>query len=303
MTLRLRNADKILAYNSGPGTVEPRSFVLPSQTSEVVMTVEVRSLPRTLAAIAAELEMDEATYVTVDQIRAIAARHGISSQPRDIAWRLRQHGWLLPTESQGVWEFAPASHAGPYGRGDVFAVLNGNLARRPDRDLRVALISALWLHGWAERPPSKHEVTAAPGSQVSAGLTRTYRILRFDPHLPPVKHKNTPAEAPATILAHIAARPSHISSWEAVRLALPELADASTPEQLRDEMAGRPVAVGARLGYLLHGAAPDLVRDAGLEPARGVTRFGSGPTRRFNSHWNVADTMLPFDPADIGAAG
>jgi predicted transcriptional regulator of viral defense system len=268
------------------------------------MTVEARSLPRVLAAIAAELEMNEATFVTLDDIRRIAEDHGFSSSARDIAWRLRRHGWLLPTESSGVWEFAPASHAGPYGRGDVFAELDGALSRNPNQDLRIALVSALWIHGWSERPPSKHEIAAAPEAKVTSGLRRTYRIVRFDSRLPAARRRRrTPVEAPATILAHLAVHPAHVSSWEAIEFALPELADNTTADQLREEMTGRPAAVSARLGYLLHNLAPKLVRNAGLKPAPTLTRFGSEPaSRRFNSYWNVADTILPFDPAEIGIA-
>lgn len=262
------------------------------------MTVEVRSLPRALAAVTAELEMNEATFVTLEQITEIAARHDIASSPRDIAWRLRKHGWLLPTATRGVWEFAPAAHAGAYGKGDVFAEFDGALARRPDQDLRVAVTSALWLYGWSERPPSRHEISARPGASVPKGLSTTYRVLRFSSNLPPSTPKGRPTESPPTILVHMATHPSNVSTWEPLANSLYDIAQATTANELRAEMSGRPAAVGARLGYLLHGVVPQLVRDAGLQPTRTVTRFGaaSSPTRRFNSHWNVADSLLPFDP-------
>ena len=269
------------------------------------MTVQARSLPRVLAAVAAELERNEAAYVTIDDIRRIAEDHGFSSSARDIAWRLRKHGWLLPTATSGIWEFAPAAHAGPYSRGDVFAELDGVLSRNPGQDLRIALVSALWIHGWTERPPSKHEVSASRDAKVPSGLRRRYRIVRFDSHLPPAKQRRrqTPVEAPATILAHIATHPAHISTWEAIEFALADLAENTTADELREDVRGRPAALSARLGYLLPGIEPRLVRDAGLKPARQLVRFGSAPaSRRFNSNWNVADTILPFDPAELGAA-
>lgn len=268
------------------------------------MTVQARSLPRVLATVVAELEMDEAAFVTIDDIQRIAKDRDISSSPRDIAWRLRQQGWLLRTETSGVWEFAPAAHAGPYGRGDVFAELDGALSRNPGQDLRIALVSALWVHGWSERAPVRHEVSASLDAKVASGLRRTYRVMRFDSHLPPVtERRRTPVEAPATILAHVATHPAHVSSWEAIEFALPDLVENTTADQLREEVNDRPRTVSARLGYLLHGIAPTLVRNAGLEPSPQLVRFGSEPTsRRFNTHWNVADTILPFDPAQLGAA-
>lgn len=267
------------------------------------MTVEARSLPRVLATVVAELEMAEAAYVTLDEIERIAKDRDIASSPRDIAWRLRQHGWLLRTETSGIWEFAPAANAGPYSRGDVFAELDGVLARNPGQDLRIALVSALWIRGWTERTPSKHEIAASRAAKVASGLRRTYRVVSFDSHLPPDTHRRrTPVEAPATILAHIAAHPAHVSSWEAIEFALADLVENTTANQLRQELVGRPGTVSARLGYLLHGIAPRLAQDAGLKPSPQLVRFGSEPaSRRFNSHWNVADTILPFDPAQLGA--
>jgi predicted transcriptional regulator of viral defense system len=266
-----------------------------------MMTVEVRSLPPTLAAVVADLELDEASYVTLGQIREIAQRYGISSHAGDLAWRLRRNGWLLPTPRRGVWEFAPAAHGGRYGRGDVFAVLRGELDLRPDEDIRVGLVSALWLRGWAERPPSRHELTTAADAPVSTGLGRVYRILRFGSHSTPDRLRGLPVESIASTLVHAAARPAHVSGWEAVEQALPDLVAATSPEQLREEVSGRPSAVAARLGYLLQGVAPDLVREAGLQPGAGTTRFGprSGETLRFDSDWNVVDTILPFDPAAV----
>ncbi len=248
--------------------------------------------------------MNEAAYVTIDDIRRIAEDHGFASSARDIAWRLRRHGWLLTTETSGIWEFAPAAHAGPYSRGDVFAELDGALSRNPGQDLRIALVSALWIHGWTERPPSRHEVSASRDAKVSSGLRRSYRIVRFDSHLPPAKQRRrTPVEAPPTILAHIATNPAHVSTWEAIEFALADLVENTAADQLREEASGRPAAVSARLGYLLHGIAPKLVRNAGLKPARQLVRFGSEPASlRFNSQWNVADTILPFDPAQLRAA-
>jgi hypothetical protein len=243
--------------------------------------------------------MDEATYVTLEQIADIAERYEIASSPRDIAWRLRKNGWLLSTPTRGVWEFAPGAHAGAYSKGDVFAEFDGALARRPDSDLRVALVSALWLYGWSDRPPSRHEISAAPGAPVPKGLVTTYRLLRFESKLPPARPKGRPMESPATLLVHMASRPSHVSSWEPLWDSLYDIAQATSAGDIRAEMAGRPASVGARLGYLLHGAAPRLAKEAGLRRTGAVTRFGSAssPAKRFNPQWNVMDSLLPFDPA------
>jgi predicted transcriptional regulator of viral defense system len=267
------------------------------------MTVDVRTLPRTLATIAAELELDEASYVTIDRIADIAHRHGIASEPRNLAYRLRKSGWLLDTPSRGVWEFAPAVNAGPYGRGDTFALLRGLLDRRSMAGARVCLVSSLWLRGLSERPPSRHEICLPPGTRAPVGLKAEYRVVHFDPHLPHVRLRGLPVEAPATTLTHLAAHPVHVTSWEAIVMALPNLAAKTTADELRIELKRRPPTVAARLGYLLEGVAPQLVREADLRPTATVTRYG--PTHahgRFNSRWNIADSLLPVDPTTLDAA-
>lgn len=266
------------------------------------MTVDVRTLPRTLATIAAELELDEASYVTLDQIADIAHRHGIASEPRNLAWRLRKSGWLLDTASRGVWEFAPAVNAGPYSRGDTFALLRGLLERRSMAGARVCLVSSLWLRGLSERPPSRHEICLNPGTRPPTGLKAEYRVLRFDSRLRPAHLRGLPVEAPATTLVHLATHPAHVSSWEAIVMALPDLAAATTADELRIEVNHRPPTVSARLGYLLEGVAPNLVQEADLRPTPTVTRIGPPEApARFNSRWNIADNQLPVDPTTLTA--
>lgn len=262
------------------------------------MTADVRVLPRALASIVADLEFEEATVVTADRIAELAARHGLTSSVRDLAWRLRRNGWLLQTGHRGVWEFAPGAHAGPYGRGDVFAVLRAEQDLDPQGDLRACLDSALWLRGLADRAPSMHQVTTPTGQHVRAGLARTYNVIRFNSNLPAQDLRGLKVEAPATTLVHAGAKPGRVQSWETIEGALVDLADATTEDNLVAELSGRPASVKARVGYLLSGVAPDLVEKAGLVPAAGVTWFGprNRPTVRFNSRWQVADTLLPFDP-------
>lgn len=267
------------------------------------MTADVRVLPRALASIVADLELEEASFVTQDRIAELAARHGLTSSVRDLAWRLRRNGWLLQTGHRGVWEFAPGAHAGPYGRGDVFAVLRAEQDLGPRKDVRICLDSALWLRGLAERAPSTHQVTAPTGQHVPAGLARTYKVTHFDANLPAEDLGGLKVEAAATTLVHAAAKPGHVRSWETIETALVDLAAATTDRDLATELGGRPASVRARVGYLLSGVASDLVDAAGIVPARGVTWFGprDRPAVRFNSRWQVADTLLPFDPTTLSA--
>ena len=72
-----------------------------------------RTIPPSLGPILTELELDAPQVVTLAELAALATRTGIGTEPRVVADRMRKLGWLLPTETAGVWEFAPAAHAGP----------------------------------------------------------------------------------------------------------------------------------------------------------------------------------------------
>lgn len=254
-----------------------------------------RRLPAALAAITEQLELEEASHITLERIADLARAHGIKSKPSDLAWRLKQLGWLLPTSTRGVWLFAPAAHAGPYSRGDDWATLRGVLERRPDLDVRVSLVSALWLLGLSERAPSRHELSGpAPANRLPAGLTKTYRYTRFDARLPPITLQGLAVQDPATLLVHIATRPTLVTSWDAVENALPVLAAQTTPEALTTELQGRTASVEARLGYLLSATAPDLSDMLRLRRPPHTVRMGphhsSRPTK-YNARWNIADGL------------
>lgn len=260
-----------------------------------------RRLSAALAVVVEQLEYEQASYVTLERVGEIAREHGIKSAASDLAWRLRREGWLLATPVAGVFEFAPAAHAGPYGRGDDWAVLKGSLERRPGLDVRACLVSALWLMGLSERAPSTHEVCGpAPGSSDPVGLAKVYRRLRFASRLGPVLVDEVPLEDPATLLVHVAAHPTHVSSWDAIENALPVLATRTDVERLAVELEGRSQSTAPRLAYLLSGVAPEVAEKLRVRRPRTTIRvgtYGPGAPARYNSQWNVADSLIPFDPA------
>jgi len=264
------------------------------------MTDIQRTLSRGLADIVSDLELTQPTLVSLSDLRELRLRHQVKTPERELARRLRNSGWLLRTARSGVYEFAPGSHAGPYGHGDPFVALRAQLRSTPDLPARVSLLSSLWLHGWIDRSPTRHQVALPPGRAVPSGLQRDFDLAHFDPRLPAADHQRLPVEAPATVLVHLATRPAHVTNWSLVRQALPDLVDHVDAHDLRRELAQRPRSVQARLGYLITGVAAALVDDVGLARSAGVTWFGPrGKVVRFNSRWNVADTTLPFDPSAL----
>jgi hypothetical protein len=296
------------------------------------MTAPARTVSRGLAGVLAELELAQPTVVSLAEITAVAGRVGLKTPPAVIADRLRRGGWLLPTGQRGMYEFAPAAHAGPYGHGDPFLTLRAARTAR-EFEASIALQSALWLRGLCDRAPDRHELAAAPGAAVPDAVIRQMRVVRFRAQLPPQLLDGLPVHHAASVLVHLASRPAAVRNWAVFAESLPDLVALAAPADglpgsvargalaaggsssraagrgpelgaLLAELAGRPRAVAARLAYLLGGAAPELADLLQPRPAAGVVYFGPRePTRRFSSRFNVADTLLPFDPGQLRPSG
>lgn len=262
-----------------------------------------RDVPLSFAPVIAHLELEEAFLVTMDDLEAILERTSTSTATRLVAKRLRDRGWLLPTETPGVWEFAPGSHAGPIGRGHPFReVLAASLAHG-DLDIAVCLASALWTHRLLDRAPSKPEVAVPKGARIPKGLARAARVVRYDRRLPTVELRGTPVHRLESVLVHLADRPADVASWGGIRDALPELVARVDREALEHELEDRPATVGTRLAYLTQALAPDFAERV-ANPGHGKVWFGPrAPLKRHDARFDVADTVLPFDPAKLSPKG
>jgi predicted transcriptional regulator of viral defense system len=259
------------------------------------MTTPTRSLSRQLAPLVAELELRQPTLVTLRELAILAEEAGLRTPAKVVAARLRATGWLLPTGQRGVYEFAPGAHAGPYGHGDPFIGLRAALL--VEHHPVIALQSALWLHGLAERAPDRHELAVPVGTAVPTHMKRQMRVVHFSARLLPAHIDQLPVHQPATILVHLATKPGDVRGWVTFAEAFSELAARSTADDLEQELKHRPSTVRPRLAYLLGGVAP-AVADC-LQPTRppSVTWFGRSRTsRRYDKRFNVADGLLPFDP-------
>jgi predicted transcriptional regulator of viral defense system len=263
------------------------------------MTVPPRTLSRGLAQLVAGLELRQPTLVSLDDLARLADEAGLRTPAKMLAQRLRETGWLLPTAQRGVYEFAPGSHAGPYGHGDPFIDLRAAMLLDHNATT-VALVSALWLYGLTDRAPDLHEVAVPTNVAVPESIRRRLRVVHFSARLPPAIVEKLPVHQPATILTHLATKPGDVRSWAAFADSLPELTDRTSIEELQTELRDRPGAVRPRLAYLLSGVAPKIADQ--LQPSRpaNVTWLGrSRVSRRFDRRFNVADGLLPFDPREL----
>lgn len=268
------------------------------------MSPVTRTLPAYLAPIVEELELDQAELVTMAHLRHIIQRRSLKTGAARIAAELRGRGWLLSTGAQGVWEFAPGAHAGPYGHGQPFRAVQAAMLAYPEIQMSVCLNSALWARGLLDSTPDRPEVAMKPGVRVPEPLRRSCRVMKFEARLLTDKLHGVLVHAPATILVHLAARPTDVRSWGLVIEALPDLVaevlEVGGQELLEVELETRPGTARTRLAYLIEGVAPSLARD--LTPRdHGVVWFGrrTEPTKRFHPSLQVVDTILPMAPSQL----
>jgi transcriptional regulator with AbiEi antitoxin domain of type IV toxin-antitoxin system len=252
-----------------------------------------RTIPASLAPVLEQLELEQADLVTMSRLDELVRSAGVRTQTRTVAARLRERGWLVPTGQRGVWEFAPAAVAGAHSRGGPTRLLRAALART-DIACGLTFQAAAWALGLADRAPTRVEVAAAD-DRAAVRLPPGLDVSVFAPRLPYVAAQGVPVLRPASVLAHMAATPTRVRSWASALEWLPDVAGEATADDVLAELDRRPATVSARLGYLLHGLRPDIAaRITG--PA---TKTWFGPRRkivRHDSRWQVADTLLPFDP-------
>jgi len=258
-----------------------------------------RTLSRGLAAIVEALELTQPETVTMTELDALARQAGVATEPRVLAGRLRDRGWLLPTGVTGVWEFVPGAHAGPLSHGEPTMPLRAALRRDPGLRAALALGTAAWAHGLADRLPTRLDVAVPRDQPVPAALAREARITRFSSNLEPVTLKEVATERIETILVHLAAQPNAVRSWSSVQEWIPDAAVEADAALVETELTGRPKSVSVRLGYLLQRLRPDI--SGSLFSAVGTkVWFGPrGPLLRHSERWQVADTLLPFNPVAL----
>ncbi|ACZ31895.1 hypothetical protein Xcel_2882 [Xylanimonas cellulosilytica DSM 15894] len=257
---------------------------------------QTRTLGPALGQVVEELELDQPVVVTIADVADIAARRGIKTPASELARRLRLSGWLLPTGQRGVYEFAPGAHAGPHGHGDPLVTLRAFLASRGHAardDVAGCLSTAIWLHGLSDRAPNRHEVAVPPRAHVPAGLAREFRVVRFASAVRPADHDGVPVHGPATILVHLAARPTDVRSWGSVEEALPDLVDRADRDDLAAELSAADAATRTRLGHLLGEIDTEELDLASLGVHKARHTVWLGPRTKgghYDARWNVLDT-------------
>lgn len=260
-----------------------------------------RTIPESFAPILEDLELNRPQLVSLDDLRAMCERHRIGTEPRVVASRLKQRGWLVATPQRGVWEFAPAELAGPYTSADPLLPLKAFNVAHPGCKNALCGQSAAWALGLADRAPSTISVVFEewPKVKTPSGLTAG----TFTPQARVRSARGVSALGPASIVVQMAERPSAVRSWQSAIEWLPDIAFEIDESELIEELEGRPNSVAQRTGYLLQGLRPDLAAAvADAHTARTATRMGTAEDPiRYDRKWMVSDALLPFDPRELEA--
>lgn len=259
-----------------------------------------RTITKTTSKILEELELENETYVTTNDIASLAIKHGILTNPSMIIYRLKQSGWLLPTSQQGVWEFAPASMAGPYSKNDPLKDIIVFQKSNPEIKCFVCMQTSAWAQGLADRIPSHKELAflEIPKKHIPDSII----AFKYAPNIEPIKEKGVLCLAPESIVVHIASKPSSVSSWDAVLEWFPEVVFETTIENLLFELDNRNNSVKRRTGYLLQGMYPEAAQSiySSLPKPTSKIRFGGRKkAKRNDEKWMISDTVLPISPLEM----
>lgn len=264
--------------------------------AEAEWSVMTRTIPASLARILTQLELEGADLITTARLDELVRAAGVHTATRTVASRLRERGWLLSTGQRGVWEFAPGAVAGPYSRGGHTRLLRSVLART-EIACGLTFQAAAWAQGLADRAPARVEVAAAT-ERDARRLPDELDVSVFAPRLGYATAKDVPVLGPASVLVHMATSPTRVRSWASALEWLPDVAAETGRADVLAELDGRAATVAARVGYLLQGLRPDIAGQI-TGPS---TKTWFGPRRktiRHDSRWQIADTLLPFDPRTL----
>ena len=252
-----------------------------------------------MAGILEDLELDKKTIVTLEELAALAKRHNVLTAPSVIASRLKKAGWLLPTGQRGVWEFAPASMAGPYSKNDPLMEIKAFQRLNPNLKCYVCLQTAAWIMGLADRVPMHKELafSTLPRKQIPDEIT----AYKYHPTIVTREVRSVSCLAPESIIVHIATKPDLVESWESVMEWFPDVVYEAEISNLLTELSDRNDSVKRRTGYLLQGMYPDAsnaIFDSIPRPVSKI-RFGArNHAIRNDEKWKISDTSLSFSPKE-----
>ena len=257
--------------------------------------------PPDLAPIVEDLCGRNVQVVTLDDLAA----YDTGREPKQVARRLREQGWLFPLPVQGAWGVSTAISPSS---SDGFMVLRARLRAKPTTPVCVGGRSAAQIRGWLRRPTVP--TISYFGTHRPPACLAQYHVERWRHQIPLDEIDGLPVWKPETLLAHMSAHPGRFP-WSDIAEWLWELCDPVNHDLLAAELAGHPTAVWARAAYLLHrgertGIAENLIEHVDVREG-GPHYFGRRVARIddrspwmpvWSSRFNVIDYLVERNWSD-----
>jgi predicted transcriptional regulator of viral defense system len=212
----------------------------------------VRTIPKYLASIVEQLELEQTELLTIKDIQRYADSVGSTIQATRIAFELRNRGWLLPTSARGVYEFSPGANAGAYSKGGKLSNVKAVALANPEIIWFYSHQSALYFHKIVDQTPDNPQITIKCNSikNVPYAFTKlTHNV--FDAQLEPVIINGNPVEQLETLLVHICAKPRSVSDWFVYEENIRDIWDECDIRKLHQELDKQSSNTRNRLKKLL----------------------------------------------------
>jgi hypothetical protein len=255
-----------------------------------------RTIPRSLAAIIENLELDGDVIVTTDRLSGLASTGKSTVDPHKLAYSLQEAGWLGSLRTRGAWEFIPASRAGRFSSGDRFLEFRAQRAVNPEWPGVLAMESAAVLLSLATRLPGQECFVLPPDFPVPKAFSRRWRAISLAlPASAITSVQGLPVLGLEGLLAAIAARPSNYRDAAGLGSWLSDATDAVDLDIALVILETLPLAAVQRFAYLLGAGGNNKARALVVHryPPRGVSWFG--PREQggvFDPISQVSDTTL-----------
>ena len=259
-----------------------------------------RTLPRRLAGIVEQLELEQPRVVTMAELTRMAIQTGASTNQAEaakLAYWLQHLGWLGSVRTRNVWEFNPGSRAGAYGSGDRFIEFRAQLAADPDWPGVLAMESAASVLGLAQHLPNR-EVVALPAGTARPKALSNWRRVSVD--LPP-QGRDVTDDLPHWnldgLLAGVARKPSGYADLAGLGQWLPDAGGRLHASDIMACLDGAPTPAWQRAAYLARIAGAEGVANQLLQTRPPTNPAWFGPTRTAGASYDAAAKVLDADLA------
>ncbi len=259
-----------------------------------------RAIPRSVAAVIEQLELDGDLLVTTGRLAATMRQVGIEANEtaaRRVAYELQREGWLGPLRTRHVWEFLPGARGGAYGSGDRFIEFRAQLAVNPSWPGVLAMDSAASVLGLAQRVAEQEVVALPANTSFPKALTGEWRYVQIELSQPGLTTINgLPSWNIEGLLVGIAARPSAYKDVAGLGQWLAESVLDVDKDTVISLLKPMHRTTAQRVAYLLGAAGNDDLRAAVLAtyPANGTAWLGPRIAGQgvFDTKAQVNDTLL-----------